>query len=158
MNREELLAKVAPCSLMCHTCGAYKDGVIYHSANQLLEYLDGVCEFCERHSPNEVGHFKIFQEQLSKYGRGPCSGCRNREHHTCSIQGCFILECTKEHGIDYCGECPEFPCHKVKSLFEDEVYLQWLNGSQEIKGHGIEGFWHRNCEKPHYKAYKERNI
>lgn len=25
-------------------------------------------------------------------------------------KGVFLLECTKNHGVDFCGECNEFPC------------------------------------------------
>ena len=117
--------------------------------------MEGVYEFYEKHSPNELERFKIFQEELGKYNKGNCSGCRSREHHGCSIKDCFILDCTKERHIDYCGECAEFPCNKTQKIFEEEVYQQWLKGNLEIKSLGIEGFWIKNCEKPHYKAYKE---
>ena len=155
MKKKELLEKIAPCSLMCHTCSAYEHGVISGAAKQLSKYIEGVYEFYEKHSPNELGRFKIFQEELAKYSEGKCSGCRNREHHGCSIKECFIFDCTKERHIDYCGECAEFPCDKTQKIFEEEVYQQWLKGNQEIKSFGIEGFWEKNCEKPHYKAYKE---
>lgn len=155
MKKKELLEKIAPCSLMCHTCSAYEKGVICQTAKQLSKYTEGICEFYEKHSPNEVEGFKAFQEELAKYSAGKCSGCRNREHHGCSIEGCFILECTKEHDIDYCGECTEFPCDKTQKIFEEEVYLQWLKGNGEIKDFGIECFWKKNCEKSHYRAYKE---
>lgn len=154
MKREELLKKVAPCSLMCHTCGAYAQGIICDSARKLLEYLDGVYDFYVRHSPKEAERYQIFQEELKKYGAGYCAGCRDQEHSACSIEGCFILTCTKEHGADYCGECAEFPCDRTKELFEEEVYLQWMQGNTEIKNTGIENFWIKNSTKPHYKAYK----
>ena len=28
MKKSEIIKKVAPCSLMCHTCSAYNDGLI----------------------------------------------------------------------------------------------------------------------------------
>ena len=42
MNREEILKRVAPCSLMCHTCAAYEYGVICNSSRQLLKYIEGI--------------------------------------------------------------------------------------------------------------------
>ncbi|BCZ46459.1 hypothetical protein psyc5s11_25260 [Clostridium gelidum] len=155
MKKKGLLEKIAPCSLMCHTCIAYEDGVISQTAKQLSKYTEGICEFYEKHSPNEIERFKVFQEELAKYSAGKCSGCRNKEHLGCSIKGCFILDCTKERDIDYCGECAEFPCDKMQKIFEEEVYMQWLKGNREIKNWGIEVFWEKNCERPHYKAYKE---
>ena len=155
MEKKELLQKVAPCSLMCYTCSAYEKGVICESAQTLLKYMEGMDEFYRRHSVEEVHKFERFQDELKRYGQGECSGCRNREHHGCSIKGCFILQCTQEHHADYCGECEEFPCEKVVTLFEKEVYLQWLKGNSEIKQLGIQGYWDKNATRPHYKAYKE---
>lgn len=145
--------RVAPCSLMCHTCSAYNGGVICASSKELLKYLSGMKEFYEKHIPQAVDSFTSFEEILRKYSSGPCSGCRSEEHNVCSIKGCFLLNCTKEHNVDFCGECNEFPCERTETLFEAEVYIQWLNGSQYIKDNGIEAFWNNNCEKPHYDAY-----
>jgi hypothetical protein len=155
VKKKELLDKIAPCSLMCHTCSAYDHGVIFRAAKQLSKYTEGMCEFYKKHCPNEVERFNAFQEELAKYCAGNCLGCRERKHNRCSIKGCFILDCTIEHDIDYCGECAEFPCDKTQKIFEEEVYMQWLKGNQEIKALAIEGFWKKNCEKPHYKVYKE---
>ena len=35
MNKSEIIKKVAPCSLMCHTCSVYNDGLICESAKTL---------------------------------------------------------------------------------------------------------------------------
>lgn len=154
MERNEILKKVAPCSLMCHTCSAYCNGVICEYSQTLLKYLDGMKEFYEKHIPDAVESYKNFKEVLCMYNAGPCSGCRSTEHNGCSIEGCFLLECTKKHGIDFCGECEEFPCQKVHKLFEEVVYRQWLDGNQQIRDYGIEYFWEKNSENPHYKPYK----
>lgn len=155
MNKSEILKNVAPCSLMCHTCSAYCNGVICESSKTLLKYLEGIKEFYEKHIPDAVESYSNFEEILLMYSAAPCSGCRSTEHNGCSIEGCFLLECTKNHHIDFCGECDEFPCKKTMELFEDEVYKQWLEGNQQIRDHGIEFFWENNCENPHYKAYKK---
>ncbi len=155
MNKDDILKKIAPCSLMCHTCSAYHDGVICRSSETLLKYLNGIKEFYMKHIPDAVSSYSNFEEVLNMYSAGPCSGCRSAEHNGCSINGCFLLECTKKHGIDFCGECDEFPCQKTKELFEEEVYRQWLNGNQQIRDNGIEAFWENNSENPHYRSYKK---
>ncbi|MBE6024256.1 MAG: DUF3795 domain-containing protein [Cellulosilyticum sp.] len=154
MKKEEILERVAPCSLMCHTCSAYEKGVICESSRKLLKYMDGVKEFYEKHNPQEVESHEIFMKELEKYSGGICSGCRNREHHGCSIEGCFILECTTSHHVDFCGECVSFPCDQTKTLFEEEVYKQWLSGNRAIQKDGIEKFWKQYSDRAHYKAYK----
>ena len=88
------------------------------------------------------------------YSEADCHGCRSKNHNGCSIEGCFLLECTKSHNVDFCGECEEFPCQKVHKLFEETVYKQWLEGNQQIRDYGIEYFWDKNSENPHYRPYK----
>ena len=154
MEKSEILKKVAPCSLMCHTCSAYHNGAICESSKTLLKYLEGIKEFYEKHIPDAVENYSNFEEILNMYSAAPCSGCRSTEHNGCSIKGCFLLECTKNHGIDFCGECDEFPCKKPKELFEEVVYKQWLEGNQQIRDYGIELFWESNSGNPHYKPYK----
>lgn len=155
MDRSEILSKVAPCSLLCHTCSGYKEGIICESSKTLLKYLEGIREFYGRHIPGAVESYKNFEGVLGMYSSASCSGCRSTEHNGCSIQGCFLLECTKNHAVDFCGECNEFPCKKTRELFEAEVYKQWLDGNQQIREQGIEIFMEKNIDKPHYKAYKK---
>lgn len=155
VDRNELLKKVAPCSLMCHTCSAYVDGIICDSSKTLLHYLSGMREFYEKHIPDAAENYERFEKLLKRYGSGPCAGCRSSEHNGCSIEGCFLLECTKTHHVDFCGECKEFPCDRTRIIFEDEVYEKWLNGNRQIKEHGILYYWETNCITPHYEAYKK---
>ena len=155
MDKSEILKNVAPCSLICHTCSGYHNGVICESAKTLLKYLEDMKEFYEKHLPDAVESYSNFEEVLRMYSSAPCSGCRSKEHNGCSIEGCFLLECTRNHNIDFCGECDEFPCKKTMELFEKEVYEQWLAGNQQIRDHGIELFWENNSVNPHYKAYKK---
>ena len=58
MDKSEIIKKVAPCSLMCHTCSAYNDGIICASAKTLLKYLEGIKEFYEVHMPDAVESYK----------------------------------------------------------------------------------------------------
>ncbi len=155
MEKNEILKKVAPCSLMCHTCSAYNNGVICESSKTLLKYLDGIKEFYKKHIPDAAESYGHFEKILGIYSSAPCAGCRSNEHNGCSIKDCFLPECTKKHTVDFCGECDEFPCKKTAELFEEEVYVQWLNGNRQIRDYGIEFFWENNSAKPHYEQYKK---
>ena len=77
-DRDSLKKKIAPCSLMCHTCSAYCDGVIQEAAGQLSHYMDGVGEFYEKHTPDRVEYFNTFMDVLSHYSAGYCPGCRSK--------------------------------------------------------------------------------
>lgn len=53
-----------------------------------------------------------------------CAGCRKKEDGICKgciesdghceewaqSQGCPIYKCTKEHNVQFCGLCKDFPC------------------------------------------------
>ncbi len=155
MNKDDILKRTAPCSLLCHTCTAYQHGVIRDSAETLLKYLDGIKGFYEKHIPDAVESYGNFEGVLQMYSAGPCPGCRSGADKGCCISGCFIPECTRRHGVDFCGECGEFPCQQPKGLFEEEVYRQWLDGNQEICDKGVEAFWESHSERPHYIPYKK---
>lgn len=81
MDKSEIIKKVAPCSLMCHTCSAYNDGIICASAKTLLKYLEGIKEFYEVHMPDAVESYNNFEGVLSIYAGASCSGCRSTEHN-----------------------------------------------------------------------------
>ena len=69
MKKEEILKQIAPCSLMCHTCAAYEDGVICASSRQLLKYMDGMGEFFRKHAPHALDNHQNLENELKKYAR-----------------------------------------------------------------------------------------
>ena len=82
MERKELLENIAPCSLMCYTCGGYEKGAICKLAGELSGYLEGMYEFYEKHSgPGQKAYlerFQIFQEELTRMGEAGCGGLPER--------------------------------------------------------------------------------
>lgn len=44
-----------------------------------------------------------------------CHGCRS-EHKTAYCQNCTMVECARQKGIEFCGECEEFPCAEIKTF------------------------------------------
>ena len=76
MKKSEIIKKVAPCSLMCHTCSAYNDGIICASAKTLLKYLEGIKEFYEVHMPDAVESYNNFEGVLSIYAGASCSASK----------------------------------------------------------------------------------
>lgn len=155
IDRSELIKMVAPCSLMCYTCSGYCNGAIAKLSHKLIKQLDGIEDFYRKNIPDKVEGYKKLEHELTHYACAKCNGCRSSEHNGCSIKGCFILECTKSHGVDFCGECESFPCDKVKSLFDCTVYNQWLDGNEQIQSYGIELYYENNHRKSHYSAYKK---
>ena len=120
-SREQLLDFMAPCSLLCFSCPAFVRGIVCELSGKLLNYFEGFYDFLARHLPEELKskaeEVKSFEERLQDYAQPACDGCRKNRNPACSVRGCFIAECTKEHGVDYCGECDAFPCRKVDGQF-----------------------------------------
>lgn len=42
-----------------------------------------------------------------------CTGCSS--HKQCTYK---LVECTKEHGVEKCNQCREFPCVKISDMLQ----------------------------------------
>ncbi len=65
--------------------------------------------------PNEVAPCGVFCGACPSFGKS-CQGCpaTDREQQRTSKWSCKIRVCCYEvKGLDFCGECPEFPCAHV---------------------------------------------
>ena len=156
----EILSSVAPCSMFCSTCTGYKNGEISFHAQELLKLLNGYKEFLEKNLKDEykykLDEFITFEKSLKKYDYPKCGGCRNGGATGCSIKGCFISKCTKEHKVNYCGECDLFPCGKVNNkVFKDTVIKKWYDGSMRIQEIGISSYYEEKKNTSHYTSFKK---
>jgi len=84
-----------------------------------------------------------------------CSGCRERNKQCAYLKGhCAQLG---ERKIDYCFECKEFPCTRLKKLDERHRKKQWdmsfTQNLTEIKDKGIEEFL-----KPRKESIAAQNV
>ena len=80
MDKAELLARIAPCSLLCHTCGAYADGVMAELSRELLHYTQGVAEFEARYDEHRARQVQTARDFLAHYANTPCGGCRDKRN------------------------------------------------------------------------------
>ena len=154
MDKAELLARIAPCSLLCHTCSAYADGVMAELSRELLHYTQGVAEFEGRYNEHRARQVQAVRDDLAHCANAPCGGCRDKRNCCCSIANCDLRDCTRAHGVDFCGHCAEFPCEKPRTFFEPIVYEQWLRGGEEIRERGIAAYWEAHRAMPHYLPYR----
>lgn len=158
-----LLNNVAPCSLLCYTCPAYKDGAIAKCAAQLCKYFEGYYDFNDANLPEQyrswLDKFETFYNMLDRQSRRPCPSCRNNPTSGSGcIDGCVIPSCVKERGINFCAECTEFPCAKATQFFcavNETICADWLSGSQRIKEVGIKQYFEERKLVSHYLSYKK---
>ena len=68
-----------------------------------------------------------------------CDGCRSdRLCFFCKTQ-CIMKPCAAEKGIDFCGECDEYPCDDIKKFQSARPHRRELWESQKrIKEEGYE--------------------
>ena len=146
--------------MFCSTCTGCKYGDISVHSKELLRLLEGHKEFLEKNLKNEyrykLDEFIVFQNKLKKYAYSKCGGCREGGASGCSIRGCFINECVKEHNVNFCGECSLFPCGKVNNtVFKDNVIKKWYDGNTRIKQIGIDSYYEERKNIPHYIEHKK---
>ena len=161
MEQEELLRYVAPCSLMCYTCPAFQNGGIAKCASKLCKYFEGYYDFNDANMPEEyrgwLSEFQSFYDRLARYTDRPCLGCRSDVKRGC-IEGCVVPDCIRQKGIDFCAECPEFPCEKGKKFFagiNNVIGKDWEAGSRRIAEVGIERYFEEKKDESHYISYKK---
>ena len=159
-TKENILKSIAPCSMFCSTCTGCSYGEISNHAKKLLHYLEGHEEFLEKNLKKGYEHkleeFRIFHRKLKKYAYPKCNGCRDKRANGYSIKDCIIPACTKEHNIDFCAECEEFPCTKVNdTIYKKKTIDKWKKGNEEIQKEGLLTYYERNKETPHYINYSK---
>jgi len=89
MKKAELCEAIAPCGLDCIHCPLYEKNITDETRKKMMAST-GL-------KPEEV----------------VCHGCRSGERsHICPSE-CATASCAKEMGVDFCFECPDFPCEKL---------------------------------------------
>lgn len=155
MTRERLLDCVPPCGLMCYTCPGFCDGAIKEHSEALLALRKGFREFLSK-GTTDLTEYDQYIERLKADADPSCPGCRkiDGKGRGC-IKGCFIPECAKEQGVDFCGECDAFPCARIEesSLYSEEVKKGFREGSLLIKEHGAEKYFEMKKGVSHYIGY-----
>lgn len=124
---DKTLASV--CGLFCKACGIYTA-----TKENNLEALKRISE--RTHIPFEDIR---------------CEGCRS-ETRTAYCKNCVMVSCAKEKGLEFCGECEEYPCTSLKTFQSQLPHRVELYASQErIKQVGWENWYlemisHFSCE------------
>lgn len=145
---EEILHVMAPCGLHCGKCMAFAGGHIQREASILRQHLGPhFDQYAERFATmNPVfKDYPAFKRVLDFFAEGSCQGCRKSG---CLFKECKLAACVKEHGVDYCFQCKEFPCdrHGLPS----GLAAVWRRNNQLMKEHGVEDFYEETKNKPRY--------
>lgn len=82
-----------------------------------------------------------------------CHGCRSEKRCYYCESNCTMAKCAAEKGVDFCGECPEYPCKNLRAFQAEMPHRIELWKSQErIKEAGYEKWYAEMIE--HYSCRK----
>jgi len=80
----------APCGLDCFNCVLFAENIV-EEVRAAVAARTGL-------APEEV----------------PCRGCIPQNGHCPWMRTCETFQCTLEHGVRFCFECPDFPCARLQ--------------------------------------------
>lgn len=147
-HKELINARLGPCGLSCGQCLAFMGGPIQSLSSQLSDNLgDNFAEYAKRfEAMNPVfENYDSFKDMLDFFASGSCAGCRE---HGCLFKDCRVTSCIKEHGVDFCFQCDEFPCdrHGMPAGLAE----RWKSNNEAMKEKGVEA-WYCGCkDRPRY--------
>lgn len=84
-----------------------------------------------------------------------CDGCRSEKRCFYCRERCKMEKCSSERGVDFCGECREYPCEDLRAFQVEMPHRIELWKSQErIKEAGYEKWYmemieHYSCPECH---------
>jgi len=139
-----------PCGIFCEKCFAFSNGIIKKSSTALENALGNFDIYAERFSEllNEpVFHeYPNFKKLLKYFTSVECNGCRKEQ---CKLfVNCKVRDCYKIKGVDFCFQCPEFPCNNTG--FDEHLYKRSIKINLRIKEIGIEKYYEEIKDTPRY--------
>lgn len=147
-ENELIASRLGPCGLSCGNCLAFVDGPISNLSGLLAERLgERFGEYAKRfEAMNPVfEHYDSFRTLLDYFASGSCQGCRESG---CLFKDCKVTGCAKEHGVDFCFQCDEFPCDKHG--MPDGLSERWQANNEKMAEIGSAA-WYCQCkDKPRY--------
>jgi len=147
MTTSEILRNIMPCGCVCYTCSACGDGAISFHSKELLRYLDGMEGFRENHPDYEI--IVNTMRTLRFWATQECPGCRVGGLNLCTYENCPVCGCSKQHNVDFCYMCAEYPCEKINSVDK------WREANDYMLEHGADAHFEREKRLSHYRNYKK---
>ena len=150
MDIEQVKKRLAPCGLHCGNCFAFKGGEIAEFSGKLKKKLGNFDVYANRFVEllDEPVFLKYtdFKEMLDYFSQPQCGGCREEK---CKLfKNCKVRDCSEKMNVDFCFECPEFPCNNTgfdKHLQERSVMI-----NKKLKEAGIQEYYNEIKDKPRY--------
>lgn len=141
--------RLAPCGLHCGKCFAFQEGEIHNAAVRLQKYLGNFAPYAQRFAEQLDPIFEkypAFAALLDYLVDASCGGCRLE---LCKFyKNCPIRTCTSEKQIDFCCECPDFPCEHTG--LDENLFQRFIAINQRIGKIGPKAYYQEIQDKPRY--------
>lgn len=73
---------------------------------------------------HNIGRCGFYCGSCPDFTQGKCPGCRETPH-----QNCYTFDCVDRRGLEFCGQCGDFPCQAIitrpKATVLDKDWLRW---------------------------------
>ncbi len=150
MNYNNVLNILGPCGLNCSKCFAFNNGTIKQLSTKLKENLGNFDVYAQRFvellDKSVFSKYPEFKEMLDYFSNVECKGCRNDE---CKLfLSCKVKQCSKDHSVDFCFQCEEFPCKKHG--FDEHLEKRWINIQYKMREIGVKGYYNEIKDLPRY--------
>jgi hypothetical protein len=144
----EILKHLAPCGLDCGRCADLDGGEIQALSTRLRELLGnyGRVAALKAGGRPEFAGFEEFQAVLESLGQGSCGGCRT-DRVTCPLD-CLARTCSREKGVDFCFQCPDYPCEGQFAGMP--LRKRWMQLSDRMRQIGVEAFFEEQLATHRY--------
>lgn len=150
MNSGEIKERLAPCGLHCGKCFAFKKGDIAKNSQELQSNLGEFSIYAQRFVDLlDLPIFKKysdFKEMLGYFSDSECMGCRNE---VCKLfKNCKVRLCSEERRVDFCFQCPDFPCYNTG--FDEHLNKRSVDINMRMREIGVEEYYDEIKDKPRY--------
>ncbi|MFX0075579.1 MAG: DUF3795 domain-containing protein [Candidatus Hermodarchaeota archaeon] len=89
-----------------------------------------------------------------------CKGCRSQRGQILKFPVCKTYQCVTEKGHEFCYECSDFPCEKLQTIVNFEIFLPHnskIYNLLMIQKLGLSK-WDEICEEKSDLYYKGKKI
>ena len=149
-NLQIIKFKFGHCGICCEKCFAFESGKIKHHSKELKKYLGNFDVYAKRFvnllNEPKFNKYPDFKIMLDFFSNVSCEGCRKTD---CQLyENCLVKNCIKDKNIDFCFQCPEFPCKN--SGFDEHLEQRWMKINERMKEIGLENFYSENLNLSRY--------
>jgi hypothetical protein len=148
LTYQQILGRLAPCGIDCQRCVMCADGIVQRTASELSVALEGFDKMAARmadHAPG-LAEYGKFQQVLGLLTEVTCTGCRAGGS---SLPFCSARTCFREHGVDYCFQCEDYPC--THNEYPEQFEQRWRATNDRMREVGVERFYQESLLKPRYE-------